>query len=148
MFPEAARVFFHTSKYFVPQISYSVACTLVNFSFHPPSAHSALGQKLQKKPLTFPKIIYSVQKLFHLPPHCTVLRFNFMSFARYRNKHSAAYPPQKFLIFMMNASCLVRTQFYLFAFFAHIKKEKRRKNECYQRQKLIEKEEQILIDTQ
>ena len=42
MFPEAARVFFHTSKYFVPQIPYSVACTLVNFSFHPPSAHSAL----------------------------------------------------------------------------------------------------------
>ena len=36
MFPEAARVFFHTSKYFVPQIPYSVACTLVNFSFHPP----------------------------------------------------------------------------------------------------------------
>ena len=41
MFPEAARVFFHTSKYFVTWIPYSVACTLVNFSFHPPSAHSA-----------------------------------------------------------------------------------------------------------
>ena len=67
-----------------------------------------------------------------ISPHCSVLRFNFMSFARYRNKHSAAYPPQKFLIFMMNASCLVRTQFYLFAFFAHIIKEKRRKNECDQ----------------
>ena len=43
---------------------------------------------------------------------------------------------------MMNASCLVRTQFYLFAFFAHIKKEKRRKNECYQGQKLVEKEKE------
>ena len=42
MFPEAARVFFHTSKYFVTWIPYSVACTLVNFSFHPPSAHSAV----------------------------------------------------------------------------------------------------------
>ena len=36
MFPEAAWVFFHTSKYFVPQIQQSVACTLVNFSFPPP----------------------------------------------------------------------------------------------------------------
>ena len=42
MFPDAARVFFQTSKYFVTQISYSVACTLINFTFHPPSAHSAL----------------------------------------------------------------------------------------------------------
>ena len=42
MFPDAARVFFQTSKYFVTQISYSVACTLINFTFHPLSAHSAL----------------------------------------------------------------------------------------------------------
>ena len=42
MFPEAARVFFHTSKYFVTWIPYSVACALVNYSFHPPSAHSAV----------------------------------------------------------------------------------------------------------
>ena len=42
MFPDAAWVFFRTSKYFVTQISYSVACTLINFSFHPPSAHSAM----------------------------------------------------------------------------------------------------------
>ena len=44
---------------------------------------------------------------------------------------------------MMNASCLVRTQFYLFAFFAHIKKEKRRKNECNQGQKLVQKEDEV-----
>ena len=42
MFPEAARVFFHTSKYFVTWIPYSVACAFINFSFHPPSAHSAV----------------------------------------------------------------------------------------------------------
>ena len=44
MFPEAARVFFHTSKYFVTWIPYSVACAFINFSFHPPSAHSAVIQ--------------------------------------------------------------------------------------------------------
>ena len=59
MFPDAARVFFQTSKYFVTQISYSVACTLINFTFHPPSAHSALMHtvktiQLQNTVLYFP----------------------------------------------------------------------------------------------
>ena len=63
MFPDAAQVFFQTSKYFVTQISYSVACTLINFSFHPPSAHSVVPEALILDRGTFTKKINHMRKI-------------------------------------------------------------------------------------
>ena len=70
-----------------------------------------------------------------------------MSFARYRNKHSAAYPPQKFLIFMMNASCLCADTI-LFVYFLHTLKRKNVEKMNAIKGYVEKEEEQILIDIQ